>query len=109
MSIQHSSSEIRKVSYELKDILYKLVRPKTKPIYQPLLDWLIHKHGKKIIEEKTDAELKSDLEPAYYLLKPIFDKFDMGYSIQEGRKLGSPEPPSLGDIKKAMEQLRGVI
>ncbi len=43
------------------------------------------------------------MEPAFKRLKPIFEQFDLGYSINEARKLGSPNPPNLGDIKKAME------
>ena len=109
MSILHSSSEIRKVAYEVSNDIYGLVKPHTSNVMVGILDWFFKRHSVKIIESKSDAELKQIMEPAYRKLKPIFDKFDMGYAIQEGKKLGSPEPPSLGEIKRAMELVKDLV
>ena len=103
MSVLHSNSEIRKVAYEVANDVYGLVKPHTSSVLTSFVDWFFKRHANKIIESKSDAELKQLMEPAFKRLKPIFEQFDLGYSINEARKLGSPNPPNLGDIKKAME------
>ena len=52
-------------------------------------DWFFVSHGKKVIMNMTDDELKQELLEDYKILKPIFDAVEMNQNVKESRNYNS--------------------
>ena len=91
------SSRIKKTAQELLNIIDKLAKPHiTNPLVEKFWNWFFVSHGKKIVQNMSDQELKEIMKSGYEALKPIYEKTDIAVQLKEAEKLND---------KKVMEKV----
>jgi len=105
------SSRIKKTALELLNIIDKLAEPHiTNPLVEKFWNWFFVSHGKKIVENMTDQELKEIMKSGYDALKPIYEKTDLAVQLQESAKLNDKKVHEavmkLPDFKEIMELIK---
>jgi len=86
------SSAIKKTGLELLNIIDRLAAPHIKnPLVEKFWKWFFVNHGKKIIENMDDQELKNIMRSGYEALKPIYEKTDVAVQLKESEKFNGPK------------------
>jgi len=82
------SSRVKKTALELLSIIDKLAAPHiTNPLVEKFWNWFFVSHGKKIVQNMSDQELKEIMKSGYEALKPIYEKTDIAVQLKEAEKL----------------------
>ena len=101
-----SLSQIKSVGLEILGIIDKLAQPRLKNVaIRKFWNWFFVSHGRNVILQEKDENLKEIMRSGYLALKPIYEKADISNGINEGIKLGSPRPPNIGELKEVMDLL----
>ena len=105
------SSRIKKTALELLNIIDKLAKPHiTNPLVEKFWNWFFVSHGKKIVENMTDQELKEIMKSGYDALKPIYEKTDLAVQLKEAAKLNDKKimdkVMKLPDFQEIMELIK---
>ena len=86
------SSRVKKTALELLSIIDKLAAPHiTNPLVEKFWNWFFVSHGKKIVQNMNDQELKEIMKSGYDALKPIYEKTDLAVQLKEAEKLNDKE------------------
>ena len=81
------SSRVKKTALELLSIIDKLAAPHiTNPLVEKFWNWFFVSHGKKIVQNMNDQELKEIMKSGYEALKPIYEKTDTAAQLKEAEK-----------------------
>jgi len=92
------SSRIKNTALELLNIIDKLAKPHiTNTLVEKFWNWFFVSHGKKIVANMSDQELKEIMKSGYEALKPIYEKTDIAAQLQEAEKYND---------KKQMDQIK---
>jgi len=105
------SSRVKKTALELLSIIDKLAKPHiTNPLVEKFWNWFFVSHGKKIVENMTDQELKEIMKSGYDALKPIYEKTDLAVQLKEAEKLNdksvNDKVMNLPDFKEILELIK---
>ena len=86
--LSEGSSRIKKTALELLNIIDRLAKPHiTNPFVEKFWNWFFVSHGKKIVQNMSDQELKEIMRSGYDALKPIYEKTDIAVQLKEAEKL----------------------
>jgi len=78
------SSRVKKTALELLSIIDRLAAPHiTNPLVEKFWNWFFVSHGKKIVQNMSDQELKEIMRSGYDALKPIYEKTDIAVQLKE--------------------------
>ena len=81
------SSRVKKTALELLSIIDKLAAPHiTNPLVEKFWNWFFVSHGKKIVQNMNDQELKEIMKSGYDALKPIYEKTDIAVQLKEAEQ-----------------------
>ena len=93
------SSRVKNTALELLNIIDKLAAPHiTNPLVEKFWNWFFVSHGKKIVQNMNDQELKEIMKSGYDALKPIYEKTDLAVQLKEAEKYNDKK--ILDKIKK---------
>lgn len=93
------SSRVKKTALELLSIIDKLAAPHiTNPLVEKFWNWFFVSHGKKIVQNMNDQELKEIMQSGYDALKPIYEKTDVAMQLKEAEQYNDKK--ILDKIKK---------
>jgi len=92
------SSRVKKTALELLSIIDKLAAPHiTNPLVEKFWNWFFVSHGKKIVQNMNDQELKEIMKSGYEALKPIYEKTDIAVQLKEAEQYND---------KKTLDRIR---
>ena len=92
------SSRVKQTALELLSIIDKLAAPHiTNPLVEKFWNWFFVSHGKKIVQNMNDQELKEIMKSGYDALKPIYEKTDIAVQLKEAEQYND---------KKTMDRLK---
>ena len=81
------SSKVKQTALELLSIIDKLAAPHiTNPLVEKFWNWFFVSHGKKIVQNMNDQELKEIMKSGYEALKPIYEKTDLAVQLKEAEQ-----------------------
>jgi len=105
------SSRVKKTALELLNIIDRLAEPHiTNPLVEKFWNWFFVSHGKKIVENMSDQELKEIMQSGYDALKPIYEKTDLAVQLKESEKLNdkslNDKVMNLPDFKEILELIK---
>ena len=81
------SSRVKKTALELLSIIDRLAAPHiTNPLVEKFWNWFFVSHGKKIVQNMSDQELKEIMRSGYDALKPIYEKTDLAMQLKEAEQ-----------------------
>ena len=60
------------------------------PLVKRFWDWFAVSHGRKLIMEMSDDDLKAAMKEGYDALQPIYSKVDVARQLREAEKLNDP-------------------
>lgn len=84
-------SEIKQAGFLVLSGIDKIARSRIKnTVILKFWNWFAISHGKKIIIEMPDADLKAAMKEGYDALKPIYEKVDVARQLREAEKLNEP-------------------
>ena len=84
------SSVIKQTALTLLNVIDKLAQPRIRhTVIKKFWDWFFVSHGKKIVLNEPDDNLKAAMLEGYLALKPIYEKAELNHEIKESRKLNS--------------------
>ena len=101
-------SRVKKTALELLHIIDKLAAPHiTNPLVEKFLNWFFVSHGKKIVQNMNDQELKEIMKSGYDALKPIYEKTNTAAQLKEAEKYNDKKTldriKQLPDFKEILE------
>ena len=83
-----SYSEIKKTALTLLDIIDELAQPHlTNRMVKRFWNWFFVSHGKNVIINSSDNDLKIVMKKGYESLKPIYEKTNLAMDIKEAGKI----------------------
>ena len=92
-------SRVKKTALELLSIIDRLAKPHiSNPIIEKFWNWFFVSHGKKIVQNMSDQELKEIMKSGYDALKPIYEKTDIAVQLKEAEQYNDKK--ILDKIKK---------
>ena len=92
-------SRVKKTALELLNIIDRLAAPHiTNPLVEKFWNWFFVSHGKKIVQNMNDQELKEIMKSGYDALKPIYEKTGIAMQLKEAEKYNDKKV--LDKIKK---------
>ncbi len=92
------SSKVKQTALELLNIIDRLAAPHiTNPLVEKFWNWFFVSHGKKIVQNMNDQELKEIMKSGYDALKPIYDKTNIAVQLKEAEQYND---------KKTMDRLK---
>ena len=102
------SSRVKKTALELLSIIDKLAAPHiTNPLVEKFWNWFFVSHGKKIVQNMNDQELKEIMKSGYDALKPIYEKTDIAIQLKEAEQYNDKKTldriRKLPDFKEILE------
>ena len=81
------SSKVKQTALELLSIIDNLAAPHiTNPLVEKFWNWFFVSHGKKIVQNMNDQELKEIMKSGYDALKPIYEKTDLAVQLKEAEQ-----------------------
>ena len=87
-----NSSRIKKTALELLNVIDKLAQPHIQnQVIGKFWNWFFISHGKKIIDNMDDQDLKEIMKSGYEALRPIYEKTDTAAQLKEAEKYNDPE------------------
>ena len=101
-------SRVKKTALELLSIIDRLAKPHiSNPIIEKFWNWFFVSHGKKIVQNMSDQELKEIMKSGYDALKPIYEKTDTAAQLKEAEKYNDKKQidfiKKLPDFKEILE------
>ena len=101
-------SRVKKTALELLHIIDKLAAPHiTNPLVEKFRNWFFVSHGKKIVQNMNDQELKEIMKSGYDALKPIYEKTNTAAQLKEAEKYNDKKTldriKQLPDFKEILE------
>ena len=102
------SSRVKKTALELLSIIDRLAAPHiTNPLVEKFWNWFFVSHGKKIVQNMNDQELKEIMKSGYDALKPIYEKTNTAAQLKEAEKYNDKKTldriKQLPDFKEILE------
>ena len=113
MQNNSSNTEIRLAAYELLKIIDEMAMMSvTNPVIRKFWVWFAKNYAYGAINRVPDNELKARLEKAYNLIKPIFEKVNVGMELKQSFKLNDKSMTEklmkLPDFEKIMDLVEGI-
>ena len=102
------SSRVKNTALELLSIIDRLAAPHiSNPIIEKFWNWFFVSHGKKIVQNMNDQELKEIMKSGYEALKPIYEQTDTAGQLKEAEKYNDKKTldriKQLPDFKEILE------